>query len=180
MSRVGKKPVVLPQGVTINIEAAKVTVSGTKGTLSFEYLPEFVQIKQVENEVIVTATDALKASMYQGLTRNLVQNAVEGIAEGFSKILEIHGVGYKAAQKGTGVSLSLGYSHPVEVEAPQGITLTVDQKENTITVQGIDKQLVGQVAANVRKHREPEPYKGKGIRYRGEFIVRKAGKSSAK
>lgn len=180
MSRVGKKPVALPAGVTISIEATKVTVTGKKGNLSFDYLPEFVQIKQEEGGVVVTATNAEKARMYQGLTRNLLQNAVEGVSEGYSKILEIHGVGYKAAQKGTGLSLSLGFSHPVEVAAPQGITFVVDQKENTITVQGIDKQLVGQVAANIREYRSPEPYKGKGIRYRGEYIMRKAGKSSAK
>lgn len=180
MSRVGKQPVVLPQGVTINIEATKVTVTGKKGTLSFDYLPEFVQIKQEENNIIVTPTKAEKARMYQGLTRNMLRNLTEGVSEGYSKILEIHGVGYKAAQKGTGLSLSLGYSHPVEVAAPQGITFVVDQKENTITVQGNDKQLVGQVAANIREYRSPEPYKGKGIRYRGEYILRKAGKSSAK
>ena len=180
MSRVGKKPVVLPQGVTVSIEATKVTVTGKKGTLSFDYLPEFVQIAQEESGIMVTTTKADKATMYQGLTRNLLQNSVEGVSEGYTKILEIHGVGYKAAQKGTGLTLSLGYSHPIEVSAPAGITFTVDTKENSITVQGIDKQLVGQVAANIREYRSPEPYKGKGIRYRGEYIMRKAGKSSAK
>lgn len=179
MSRVGKKPVVLPAGVTVTVNEAMVEVKGPKGTLRFDYPGEHVEIT-VDGEVLsVNAKEQENAQQFRGMARAMIQNMVTGVTAGFAKILEIHGVGYKAQLKGKDLNLSLGFSHPVDIKAEEGITFEVDQKENTITVSGIDNQRVGEVAARIRSLRKPEPYKGKGVRYRGERIIRKAGKSAA-
>lgn len=182
MSRVGKTPIQLPEGVTAEVKENVVIVKGKKGELSFNYLPEFVEV-QVKDGVleVLQKEGAQNASMYQGLTRSSLNNLVIGVSEGFVKELVIHGVGYKAQVQGTKLALSLGFSHPVEVQAPEGVKFSMHPKDpGGIMVEGIDLQLVGQVAANIRKLRPPEPYKGKGIRYRDEHIIRKAGKSAAK
>lgn len=182
MSRVGKKPIHLPDGVTAHIAENVVTVKGKKGELSFTYLPEYVTLTLEGNVLTVLPKEgALGATMYQGLTRNSLANLVVGVSEGYVRELVLLGVGYKAQVKGTKLALSLGFSHPVEVDAPAGIKFTINPADaQGIFIEGIDKQLVGQVAANIRKLRPPEPYKGKGLRYRDEHVVRKAGKSAGK
>lgn len=175
MSKVGKKPIEIPSGVSVTVEEGNVvTVKGGKGELKQTFGSE-VNIETKDNEVIVTPVkEHHKFYAAWGLVRALLNNMVEGVSRGYEKKLEIQGVGYKVALKGKDLDLGLGFSHPVLFKAPEGVTFTVDK--NIITISGIDKQLVGQVAADVRKLRKPEPYKGKGIRYEGEQVRRKVGK----
>lgn len=177
MSRIGKNPIVIPQGVEVNIDNTTVTVKGPKGTLTETFL-EAVTINKEDNKVIVSVENEKNGNLH-GLTRTLINNMVIGVTEGFKKVLEINGIGYKAQKQGKKLVLTLGYSHPVEVEEPEGITIDVPAA-NSIIVNGIDKQLVGQIAANIREYRLPEPYKGKGIKYAGERIRRKEGKAGGK
>ena len=175
MSRIGKQPIPVPSGVTVSIEPERVTVNGPKGELS-ERIPRDISVEQVDDELRVTRpTDRGEHRALHGLTRSLVANMVEGVTDGFEKRLEIQGVGYRAQLRGRDLELALGYSHPVPIAAPQGIEFEVPQPTRVI-VKGISKQLVGEVAANIRKQRPPEPYKGKGIRYEGEYVARKVGK----
>lgn len=179
MSRIGKNPVSVPSEVSVEINGSSVKIKGGKGELSHTF-NKLVRIEQQESELVISPVeDSKKASAMWGLSRSLLANMVEGVTNGFSKKLIIVGVGYKVAVKGKNLELQLGFSHPVEVKAPEGIEFEIDAKNNTIEVRGIDKQLVGEVAANIRKWRKPEPYKGKGISYEGEYIPRKAGKSAA-
>lgn len=177
MSRIGKNPIIIPQGVEVNIDNQTVTVKGPKGTLTREFLPA-VNIAKEEERIIVTIDNEKNGNLH-GLTRTLINNMVIGVTQGFEKALEINGIGYKAQKQGKKLVLTLGYSHPVEVEEIEGITIDVPS-QNSIIVKGIDKQLVGQVAANIREYRLPEPYKGKGIKYAGEHIRRKEGKAGGK
>lgn len=178
MSRIGKLPVVVPAGVTVKVEGQHVSATGPKGTLEVN-LPKAVKVSQNDQQIEVVMKDAAATDRsLWGLSRTLVANLVQGVAEGFSKQLEIQGVGYRAAGSGNKLTLSLGYSHPIEYTLPEGITATVEA--NIITVAGADKQMVGQVASEIRAMRKPEPYKGKGIRYVGEQVRRKAGKAAAK
>jgi len=176
MSRIGKAPISVPGDVTVAIDGADISVKGPKGELS-RTLPEQVTVRQDGEELVVERIDEERESRaLHGLVRSLIQNMVTGVTEGFHKDLDIVGVGYRAAPKGKGLELSLGFSHPVVVDAPDGITFNVPQPTR-IEVHGIDKQLVGQVAANIRAWRTPEPYKGKGVRYVDEHVRRKAGKA---
>jgi large subunit ribosomal protein L6 len=179
MSRIGKLPIVLPKGVDATIDAQTVRVKGPKGALSRQVSAE-VTIAVADGVVTVTrgGEEARDKSLH-GLTRSLIANMVEGVTTGFTKRLELQGTGYKAEVRGQGIRLVVGLSHPVEYPAPSGITLRVDNNTQ-VTVEGIDKELVGQVAAEIRRVRPPEPYKGKGIRYAGEQVRRKAGKTGAK
>lgn len=178
MSRIGKMPVPIPQGVEVIIEGNKIKVKGSKGSLSRE-LHSDIKVEAKEAEVIVERpSDGKNHRALHGLTRSLVANMVQGVQEGFEKKLALEGVGYRAAKQGKKLVLTVGYSHPVEFDPPQGIEFDVPAP-NSITVKGIDKELVGQVAANIRKVREPEPYKGKGIRYENEVVRRKEGKTGA-
>ncbi len=175
MSRVGKLPIAIPSGVTITIDPAEITVAGSKGTLK-QFTMDDITVKQEGEEVIITrANDEPKIRAKHGLMRALLNNMVVGVSQGFSKKLEINGVGYRVAAQGADLKLNLGFSHDVIYKIPAGVTASVEQ--NTITVSGIDKQQVGQVAAEIRALKKPEPYKGKGIKYEGERIVRKSGKS---
>jgi large subunit ribosomal protein L6 len=175
MSRIGKKPIPLPTGVTVSIEPELVQVNGPRGTLS-ERVPRDITVAQDGELLVVTRpTDRGEHRALHGLTRSLVANMVEGVTTGFQKTLEIQGVGYRAALKGRDLELALGYSHPVPVKAPEGIEFEVPQPTRVI-VRGNSKQQVGELAANIRKKRPPEPYKGKGIRYEGEYVARKVGK----
>jgi large subunit ribosomal protein L6 len=175
MSRIGKKPIAVPSGVTVTIDPDIVRVHGPKGELS-ERIPRDITVAQEGEEILVTRpTDRGEHRALHGLTRSLVANMVEGVTEGFQKTLEIQGVGYRAQLKGKDLELALGYSHPVPVKAPEGIEFEVPQPTRVI-VKGISKQAVGEVAAFIRKQRPPEPYKGKGIRYEGEYVARKVGK----
>jgi large subunit ribosomal protein L6 len=175
MSRIGRKPIPVPAGVTVAIEPERVTVNGPRGELS-ERIHRDITVAQEGEEIVVTRpTDRGEHRALHGLTRSLVANMVEGVTNGFEKRLEIQGVGYRAQLKGKDLELALGYSHPVPVKAPDGIEFEVPQPTR-IVVRGISKQLVGEVAANIRKQRKPEPYKGKGIRYEGEHVARKVGK----
>ena len=177
MSRIGKQPIPVPAGVEVKIDGNSVTVKGSKGELSYEFNP-MLSLKQEGAELIVERPDdSREAKAFHGLTRTLINNMVIGVSQGFEKKLELVGVGYRAALKGTNLELSLGYSHPVVVEAPEGITFIVPDQTH-ITVSGCDKQQVGQTAAVIRKWRAPEPYKGKGIRYEGERVRRKLGKAA--
>jgi large subunit ribosomal protein L6 len=178
MSRIGKTPVAVPAGVDVSVSGSTVEVKGPKGTLSRD-LPEQVSLSQDDGTLILERSDdSREARALHGLTRSLVNNMVIGVSEGFSKQLEIVGVGYRAAAKGKDeLELQLGFSHPVSVKAPEGIEFDVPQ-QTQINVIGIDKQVVGQVAADIRALKKPEPYKGKGIRYAGEHIIRKAGKAA--
>ena len=179
MSRIGRLPVVIPAGVTVDVkENNYVVVKGSKGTLERE-LPVEMDIKVEDGQVIVTRpSDLKKMKALHGLTRTLIQNMVIGVSEGYQKVLEVNGVGYKAAKAGKKLTLSLGYSHPVEMEDPEGLETTVDG--NKIVVKGISKEKVGQYAAEIREKRKPEPYKGKGIKYADEVIRRKVGKTGKK
>ena len=179
MSRIGRMPVAIPAGVTVEIaEGNVVTVKGSKGTLVRE-LPKEMDIKMEDGHVIVTRpNDLKKMKSLHGLTRTLIHNMVVGVSEGYTKTLEVNGVGYKAAKQGKKLVLSLGYSHPVEMEDPEGLETTVDG--NKIIVKGISKKKVGQYAAEIREKRKPEPYKGKGIKYDDEVIRRKVGKTGKK
>jgi large subunit ribosomal protein L6 len=179
MSRIGKKPVTIPKGVTLQLQDHTVAVKGPKGELR-RTLHEEMQVTLDQDQFTVARpSDEQKHKALHGLTRTLVQNMVDGVSKGFSKSLEIQGVGYKAEAKPYGVNLIVGYSHPVKYEAPKGIKISVDNNTN-VKVEGADKELVGQVAAELRSVRPPEPYKGKGIRYVGEHVRRKAGKTGAK
>ena len=179
MSRIGRMPIAVPAGVTVDIaENNQVTVKGPKGTLT-RVLPAEMDIKLEGAEVIVTRpNDLKKMKSLHGLTRTLINNMVIGVTEGYSKVLEVNGVGYRAAKQGKKLVLNLGYSHPVEMEDPEGLESKVDG--NTITITGIDKEKVGQYAAEIRDTRRPEPYKGKGIKYADEVIRRKVGKTGKK
>ena len=175
MSRVGKLPIAIPSGVTITIDPSEITIAGGKGTLK-QFTMDGIDVKQEGDQLIVTrVNDEPKIRAKHGLMRALLNNMVNGVSHGFSKKLEISGVGYRVALQGADLKMNLGFSHDVIYKVPQGVTAAVDQ--NTITVSGIDKQQVGQVAAEIRALKKPEPYKGKGIKYEGERIVRKAGKS---
>lgn len=175
MSRIGRKPIPVPAGVTVSIEPERVTVNGPKGELQ-ERVHRDITVEQVGDELLVRRpTDRGEHRALHGLTRSLVANMVEGVTNGYEKRLEIQGVGYRAQLKGRDLELALGYSHPVPIEAPAGIEFEVPQPTR-ITVKGISKQLVGETAAKIRKQRKPEPYKGKGIRYEGEYVARKVGK----
>ena len=180
MSRIGRMPIAVPAGVTVDIaENNKVTVKGPKGTLE-RVLPAEMQIKLEGSEVIVTRPNDLKRKKsLHGLTRTLIANMVTGVTAGYEKVLEINGVGYRAAKQGKKLVLSLGYSHPVEMEDPEGLESVVEG-QNKIIVKGIDKEKVGQFAAEIRDKRRPEPYKGKGIKYADEVIRRKVGKTGKK
>jgi len=178
MSRVGKMPITLPSGVDVTVDGTSVTVKGAKGQLNRSF-DERVGFAIEDGVVSVTRPDDTRESKaLHGLSRALLANMVAGVSDGFSKELEIQGVGYRASMKGNSVELLVGFSHSVIVDAPEGITLDVPEPTK-IVVTGIDKELVGQVAANIRKVRPPEPYKGKGIRYAGEYVRRKAGKAGA-
>jgi large subunit ribosomal protein L6 len=173
MSRIGKQPVVLPAGTTVTREGDQFVVKGSKGTL---LVPAFagVDVEIKENEVVLGCED-IAARPHYGLLRALLSNAVTGVSEGWTRNLELHGVGMRATTTGTSLNLSLGFSHPVVFDAPEGVTFTVTK--NVVAVAGIDKQLVGETAAEIRRLRKPEPYKGKGIRYSDEYVRRKAGKT---
>ncbi len=176
MSRIGKKPVEIKEGVTVSLQGQKVNVSGVKGNLSFE-MPKGIEAKVENNNVIVSESKKdIDLSAFFGLTRAMIANMIKGVSEGFEKKLELSGVGYRALVAGSDLTLSLGFSHPVKVKAEPGINFSV--AENIITVSGIDKSLVGNEAAKIRAIRPPEPYKGKGIKYVGERIRRKAGKAA--
>jgi len=180
MSRIGRQPIPLPSGVTVTIEPELVTVKGPGGELS-ERIARDITVAQSTAEsgepqlVVTRPTDRGEHRALHGLTRTLVANMVTGVTTGFTKNLEIQGVGYRAALKGQDLELALGYSHPVEIKAPEGITFEVPQPTR-ITVKGASKQVVGEIAAQIRKQRKPEPYKGKGIRYEGEYVAKKVGK----
>ena len=177
MSRIGKNPIEIPAGVEVKIEKNVVTVKGPKGTLTETFL-DCVTIAQEGNQIKVSVENEANGNIH-GLTRTLINNMVIGVTNGFEKTLEVNGIGYRAQKQGKKLVLTLGYSHPVEFEEMDGITLEVPNP-NTIVVKGINKQLVGQVAANIREKRQPEPYKGKGIKYAGERIIRKEGKAGGK
>ena len=179
MSRIGRMPVAIPAGVTVTIaENNLVTVKGPKGTLERE-LPVEMNIKEEDGHIVVTRpNDLKKMKSLHGLTRTLINNMIHGVTEGYEKVLEVNGVGYRAAKQGKKLVLSLGYSHPVEMEDPEGLETTVDG--NKIVVKGISKEKVGQYAAEIRDKRKPEPYKGKGIKYADEVIRRKVGKTGKK
>jgi large subunit ribosomal protein L6 len=179
MSRIGKKPITLPAGVTATIKGAEVTVKGPKGSLT-RVLPTDMTAALDGNVVTVSRpSDENRHKSLHGLSRTLIANMVEGVSTGYKTALEIQGVGYKAETRPFGINLVVGYSHPVEIRAPEGIKL-VCETPTLVRVEGINKELVGQVAAEIRNVRPPEPYKGKGIRYVGEFVRRKAGKTGAK
>lgn len=176
MSRIGNAPVLIPSGVTVEITGNKIMVKGGKGELTYDFRPE-IKVEVVESKVIVKreSEERLSRSLH-GLTRSLINNMILGVSQGFVRNLEMVGVGYRAAGGGDGLTLSVGFSHPVSVKAPEGVTFAV--VDNTkISVSGIDKNLVGQIAANIRAVRPPEVYKGKGIRYVGEYVRKKAGKA---
>lgn len=175
MSRIGKKPVAIPGGVTANIDNGTLSVKGPKGTLTMGLVDD-IDYKIEEGEISVTpANKTRRARDFWGMQRTMVSNLVEGVTDGFSKTLVISGVGYRAAAKGTTLNLQLGYSHDVDIDVPAGLDVaTPDQ--TTVIISGIDKQAVGQLAAEIRRWRKPEPYKGKGIKYQGEYVFRKEGK----
>jgi large subunit ribosomal protein L6 len=179
MSRIGRKPIVIPGGVTVTVDGSTVKVKGPKGELSRTFEPS-MKVRVENNEVLVERpNDEKRERALHGLTRALIANMVTGVTDGFKKTLEIVGVGYRAEKKGKNLVVSVGYSHPVNYPEPAGITLSTPAP-TTIVVEGVDKQKVGQVAAELREFRPPEPYKGKGIRYQGEQVRRKAGKTAGK
>lgn len=176
MSRIGKLPITVPGGVDVKIAGQQVTVKGSKGELSLT-VAEPIRVALEDGQVLVTRpNDERESRALHGLTRTLINNNIIGVTEGYTKQLEVVGTGYRVQQKGQGLELALGFSHPVNVDAPEGITLAVEGNTK-ITVSGISKQAVGEAAANIRKLKKPEPYKGKGIRYAGEVVRRKAGKA---
>ena len=176
MSRIGRLPVPVPSGVDVSIDGRRLTVKGPKGELSRELHPDMLVARQDDSIVVTRPTEQKHHKQLHGLTRSLVNNMVTGVTTGYRKGLEISGVGYRAALVGNKLQLSLGYSHPVEIDPPAGITFELENPTH-LAVVGIDKELVGQVAASVRSSRKPEPYKGKGVRYAGERVRRKAGKA---
>jgi large subunit ribosomal protein L6 len=179
MSRIGRKPVTVPKGVTLQVQGNTVAVKGPRGELRRTLHPEMQVALDKDQFTVARPSEEKRYKALHGLTRTLVQNMVDGVSKGFSKSLEIQGVGYKAEAKPYGVNLIVGYSHPVKYEAPKGIKISVDNN-TMVKIEGADKELVGQVAAELRSVRPPEPYKGKGIRYVGEQVRRKAGKTGAK
>lgn len=180
MSRVGRMPITLPQGVDIDIKGQNVSVKGPKGELSYEVRPEITVKIEDERLVVERSSDERSDRAYHGLTRALLANMVLGVSQGFRKVMEVEGVGYRATLQGQALVMQLGFSHPVEIVPPPGITFSVEKGDRVFTIEGIDKELVGQVAAKVRAIRKPEPYKGKGVLYQGERIRRKAGKAGKK
>jgi large subunit ribosomal protein L6 len=175
MSRIGRQPIAIPAGVTVSIEPERVTVNGPRGELS-ERVSREMQIEHNDDQVLVKRpTDRGEHRALHGLTRSLIANMVQGVTDGFEKRLEIQGVGYRAQLRGRDLELALGYSHPISIKAPDGIEFEVPQPTR-IVVKGASKQQVGEIAATIRKQRKPEPYKGKGIRYEGEYVARKVGK----
>ncbi len=179
MSRIGRKSIALPKGVEFKIDGKHVSVKGPKGTLEMDIMPQIDAVLE-DGQIIVKRQSEIKAvRAAHGMTRALINNMVVGVTEGFQKVLEIVGVGYRAQMQGKNLVLSLGFSHPVEVIPPAGIEFACESPIK-IVVRGIDRQIVGQVASNIREYRPPEPYKGKGIRYSGEYVIRKAGKAGAK
>ena len=178
MSRIGRKPIAIPAGVDVKIDGHHITVKGAKGTLELDFHPD-ISVKQEGAEIIVERpSDDKNHRALHGLTRALINNMVIGVSEGFTKNLEINGVGYRATKQGNKVIFNLGYSHPIEMAEPEGIT--IDVKDNVISVSGADKQLVGETAAKIRSLRVPDVYKGKGIKYAGEHLIIKEGKTGAK
>jgi len=176
MSRIGRMPIDIPAGVTVTIDGQDVAVKGPKGELALT-VKEPIQAVMVENQIVVSRPDDERSSRsLHGLSRTLIQNLIIGVTEGYKKDLQVVGTGYRLASKGSSVEFSLGFSHSITVDPPAGITFTVEGNDK-LTVSGIDKQAVGEVAANIRKLRKPEPYKGKGVRYAGENVRRKAGKA---
>jgi large subunit ribosomal protein L6 len=179
MSRIGKLPIEIPSGVTVSLDGSIINVKGPKGALNREIM-DCVSVEIDEKKVLVTMSDSTKvAQAAHGLTRTLINNMLVGVTKGFEKVLELTGVGYRAEVKGNTLSLALGYSHPVNYDIPKGISVEVE-KMTKIMLKGTDRELVGQTAAKIRSFRAPEPYKGKGIRYAGEKILRKAGKTGKK
>lgn len=178
MSRVGKQPIPVPSGAKVEISGQQVTVTGPKGSLSREVHPD-ITAKLEENEIVVTRPNDIKrVRALHGLTRALLNNMIVGVTEGFKREMNVIGVGYRVEMKGKHLIVNVGYSHPIVVSPPDGVTLNCDPKENKIVVEGIDKEVVGNVAAKIRDLRPPEPYKGKGIRYVGEHVRSKAGKAA--
>jgi large subunit ribosomal protein L6 len=187
MSRVGKLPIVIPQGVTVQIEDGECRVTGPKGALS-ETIPDPITVRQEDGSILVERpNDEGRVRALHGLTRALVANMVQGVTQGYRRVLCVHGMGYRAQMQGDKLVLSLGFSHPIEVHPPPGVTLSAEPSTPTldnqylaarITIEGISRQVVGQVAAKIRAQKKPEPYKGKGIRYEGEVVRRKAGKAA--
>lgn len=180
MSRIGKQPVEIPAGVTVEVNGGTVVVKGSKGELKQE-IRDNIKVEVKDGQInFIRNDDSKESRSLHGLSRSLVANMVEGVTKGFEKRLEIIGIGYRAQANKTNISLSLGYSHPIELNAPEGIELSMDEElKNVIIVKGIDKQAVGEMAAKIRSYKKPEPYKGKGIKYVGEHIVRKTGKASS-
>jgi len=177
MSRIGKQPIEMPSGVEIKIDGRMVELKGPKGTLTVG-LPQGIKVESTENTIVLSPITERKSLIaFWGLSRALVANAVKGVTEGYVKVLEFQGVGYRAQGQGNKIELNLGFSHPINYVAPEGIDFKVEK--NVITISGINKQMVGEVAAQIRRFRKPEPYKGAGIRYQGEKIRRKAGKKAA-
>lgn len=176
MSRIGRLPITIPAGVDVTVDGSNVKVKGPKGELALTVASP-IEVKIEDGQLLVTRPDDERASRsLHGLTRTLINNQIIGVTDGYTKGLEVVGTGYRVAAAGAGITFALGYSHPITVEPPAGITFTVEGN-NRVIVSGIDKQAVGEVAANIRKLRKPEPYKGKGVRYAGEVVRRKAGKS---
>ena len=177
MSRIGRLPIAVPSGVQIKIDGHQVSVKGKRGEMSREFHPE-IEIRLDDGKLVVTRpSDSPVHRALHGTTRALLANMVKGVSEGFTKVLQIEGVGYRATMDGANLVFYLGYSHPIKVEPPRGIKFAADEKAKTVTIEGNDREQVGQVAANLRKLRLPEPYKGKGVMYQGEHIRRKAGKA---
>jgi len=179
MSRIGKKPVPVPKGVTVTLSGNSVSVKGPKGELARTFHPDMSLVMEGDNVTVSRPSDETRHKALHGLSRTLLANMVEGVTKGYNKTLEIQGVGYKAETKPFGLQLSLGFSHPVQYKAPAGIKFAVENN-TVVKIEGADKEMVGQVAAELRNMRPPEPYKGKGIRYQGEQVRRKAGKTGAK
>jgi large subunit ribosomal protein L6 len=180
MSRIGSKPIPVPSGVKVDIQGSKVLVTGPKGKLEREIRPEISIKEEGENLIFGTIDESKKSMAMKGLTRSLINNMVVGVSTGFQKKLIVEGVGYRMSVEGTSLTLSVGYSNPVKFELPAGVKATMMDKTSTVMLESIDKELLGLTAAKVREVRKPEPYKGKGIRYEDEHIVRKVGKSAAK
>ena len=176
MSRIGKQPVPIPKGVTVTIDGQTLTAKGSKGQLTREFPPEIAFKPEGEEIVVTRVNESRNARQRHGLVRTLIANMVEGVSNGYEKKLEIQGVGYRASTQGSKLVMALGYSHPVEFDPPEGISFAVE-KNTSVTVTGIDKEVVGNTAARIRAARPPEPYKGKGVRYLGEQVRRKAGKA---
>jgi large subunit ribosomal protein L6 len=180
MSRIGNKPIPVPNGVKVDIQGSRIVVSGPKGNLEREIRPEISIKEEAGNLVLATENESKKNMAMKGLTRSLVNNMVIGVGSGFQKKLIVEGVGYRVAVEGSSLVLNVGYSNPVNFKLPQGVSATMVDKTNTVVLESSDKELLGLTAAKVREIRKPEPYKGKGIRYEDEHIVRKVGKSAAK